>query len=321
MSYEKTFTFDDGFNFEHALYSQEHGFVSAYRRTREVEPSNKSHIKVAANGAVHHSIDLHYSYYSPVILMADGSLFVQRAAAEKPDHRGRYTFGKYDFSIISTGSNDLYGQIAIKYMSLNDNTKTEPYPLPKMNAATLNQGVNGVSARALLIDHVADRVYSLSSTLINSTADGCFPATDVEALPKETRDMYNWRGYFLAAGSEMFTPSAIRLTRPRTGKLLSDKYKEITSSCLAWLKLRNDAADGYKLREAWVIDNNGARAPNTGHTFTLEQIEQMDFATMHPYDRWLVAKNNATQSPPRLTHWVYSLRFDSQLFFKELETL
>lgn len=328
MTYEKTFTFDDGFNFEHAVYHQDYGFVSAYARDQEVEPNNKAHIKRAAEGKVNYSYDSHYTYYNPILLMADGSLFIQRNAADKPEHRGRYTFGKCDFSIISTGSNDLYAQYAFKHMAYNENTDIPLDQRPKLNAAAFNQAGSSIQSQSLLIDHVGDQVYCLEGRLVESTADGFYPVQSYKNLPDKIRQAYNWRGYFKAVGSRMITQSAIRLTRPRTGKLLDERYKAVTSACVAWFKLnnlQNSHSEGVRLRDDFIQSGRSAapdmKSWHLSHTFTYKEICEMNFSELHPYQRWLIATNSAQKPAQRATHWVYALRFNSQSFFDELASV
>lgn len=305
------FDYVDGFDMKTARFDQYGCFYNSYRRRHEVNPGVKS--KYSQDGEVKCSTESSRYLSYPIVHFADGDVAIMRGAVE-PEHRGRYTFGGYDFSIIST-SNDPYGQKAIQFMKFVD-----PFPgvkLPRLNQAAFNtRPGNDTEAQDLLIDHVNNRVYRLSTSYDKDvvTEEGVTVNETTMGLPQKLSYHGVW-AYATAPENSFRIQRPIRLTQPRKN-LLPPNYGDVVAACVAWFTHQSKTYDQI-IKEEFDKKMSG-KYSRYNHNFEIidpNYVANQGFAGLNEYERTCVAKNNTSKTLPRLPQHFYRLGFDSAAFF------
>jgi len=306
------FDYADGFDMKSARYDHYGCFYNSYKRTTHVSAGVKS--SASRVGTVQSSHASSYSAF-PVLHFADGDVALLRGIQE-PEHRGRYTFGGYDFSSIST-SNDPYGQHAIQFMRY-----VEDIPgvqLPKLNQAAFNTKTNNeTQGQDLLIDHVNDRVYRIGVPYDKAVTslDGATPDEKSMGLPDKVSH-HSTLAYATAPDNGFKVQRPIRLTQPRT-KLLPPEYKDIVTTCVAWFAHQSESYEKI-VKDEFDAKMQMSKYSKYNHNFEIidpDHAVNVGFAGLNKYERACIAKNNTTKKLPRKAQQFYRLAFDSAAFFE-----
>lgn len=318
----RTFDFVPEFNMDTALYDKHERFYNTYRRDNIVSPGTKRP-KTAANGAVRCSTSGHYDQ-NPALHFADGSLAILHSA-QHHDNRGRYTFGGYDFSIIAS-SNDYYGSLAVKHMSLPPRPEIcdgcAPVIEPKVNLAAFNTLRSGsIESQDLLIDHRHNRVYALGAARdangTDVTVDGADMSSINEGAPEFLRYI-PWRLYALGPDRGFVAMRSIRMSTPRTPKTLPQAYYDTVAACCAWYAHQSETMDA--MYQNYMRNRKIERGTNyLNDLVDPDYAANQGFAGLHPYERARVATVNTKKTLPRLMSKYYRLIFDSNAFFATIE--
>lgn len=306
--YTKTFEFVPEFEFDRALFDEHRSFYIRYRRKYQMD-AGTTRLGKLIDGSVESAWRGTYAGEFPFTHLPAGELVVSKA--DTGERRGRYTFGGYDFTVIST-TNDRLGAIAMKHMySLVDKTH-------KINGAALNTSAIGGSkdGRTLLIDHNSQRVYSLARNYEPKgvTYDNVDLGEVWSLVPKEIVVHHSVHVYCVGPNKPVAAASSIRVTLPERK---ATAYSDTLDACVAWFKMEGLTVLEYRKHE---IDANSGSTRGVEHINVRVSTEKMvkGFASLTPYERARAATVNAKEPMPRKQFLYYCLGFDNDKFFQEV---
>lgn len=304
-----TFEYVPEFRMDTAIFDDKRAFYNAYGRRKTVS-AGSSNLGKLIDGEVYCAHSTYGASQLPFTHWSTGQLFV--GSCDQPEKRGRYTFCGYDYTVINS-TNDRLGAIAMKHMrSLVDGIK--------INATALSTEVDGESrdAQTLLIDHVTQRVYSLQRSYDPSgkTHDGVDFKEMWQSVPKEcereTRYIYVTR-----PGGLTYPTRSIRVTELQRHDTV---YKDTVAACLAWFQFEGKTVHEYHSEAIKEAKGSGRVSEPTGVYTPVdsEVITANGFAGLTNYERARVATVNAKKAAPRKRYDFYTLGFDNEGFFKEV---
>lgn len=302
----KSFTYVPSFDMDTAIFDDHREFYNGYRRRRECS-AGTTNIGLLADGAVTSAYSTGSAHSCPFIMYTTGEVLVDKC--DQPEKRGRYTFGDYDFSVIST-TNDRYGAIAMHHMY----ALGSDFEHLKIHATALSMDSSGESkyAQTLLIDHKTERVYSLGRNYYpdSTTSDGVDLGKNWGAIPEQRRK----EGpcvYFHEAGTVARPSSGIRVTQLER----NTTYKDTLAACVAWFQMEGRTVLDYRHDEMKVKGQHNV----TGiHARVERHVVERGFTELTPYERARVATVNAAKPVPRKQYAMFALGFDNEGFFNDI---
>lgn len=303
----KTFEYVPSFDMDTAIFDNHREFYNSYRRKKEC-PAGSTAIGLLADGNVNAAWSTGAARSCPFTHYTTGEVLVDKC--DDPEKRGRYTFGDYDFSVIST-TNDRYGAIAMRHMY----ALGSDFEHLKINATALSMASSGESksGQTLLIDHKTERVYSLARNYHpdTTTSDGVDLGKNWEAIPEKRRK----EGpcvYFYEAGTVARPSAAIRVTHLDRR---DTTYRDTLAACVAWFQMEGRTVLDYRHDEMKV---KGQYNVMSIHSCVERHVVEKGFTALTDYERARVATVNASKPMPRKQYALFTLGFDNEGFFKEV---
>lgn len=302
-----TFEYVPEFEMATAIFDDKRSFYNAYGRKKQVSAGSHALNKLI-DGEVYCAHSTYSANQQPFTHLTTGQLFID--SCDQPEKRGRYTFCGYDYTVIST-TNDRLGAIAMKYMrSLVDSVK--------INATALSMEPDGDSknGQTLLIDHVTQRVYALARSYDPSgkTHDGVDFKEMWQGVPKEVERETRYL-YVTRPGGLTYATRPIRVTELQRHDTV---YKDTVAACLAWFQFEGKTVNDYHNEHVKETRGSGRSVPGIYTPVDSKDINEKGFAGLTNYERARVATVNAKKAAPRKQYNFYTLGFDNEGFFKEV---
>lgn len=308
----RVFRYAPEFDMEHARYDALGAFYVEYKRVAGNATGERElkHVRHAARPdvTVHHG---NWQGYSPVLHLADGTVVLQPVAEREPDHRGRYAFGGHDFTIVSTTNDGLFAH-AVKFMRYRE---ASGQSRPKLNQAAFNRTVDDKAySRTLLVDHVTDTVTTLGrfdqTPAFPVTVDGCDLRETQQLVPDELR-RHHPVTYCTAPGDgfKAFHPTMV--TAPFAGDFKPKGYDDIVDACVMWWTHQDQRPGTIPFDRRIDVGMNVSKVCPV-------DIVMRGFNELSPFQRMIVATQNATKPMPRIAQYYARLDFDSKAFFNAI---
>lgn len=299
----KTFEYVPEFDMEHAIYDNHGEFYNAYHRLNQCDAAS-SNLSRLIDGKVRVAYSTHAAQDYPFTHFTTGELVVGKC--DDSEKRGRYTFGGYDLTIIST-TNDKLGAIAMKHMHVVGDHSIR-ITAASLNTSTSNDSKDG---QTLLICHNRNRVYALRRMYNpeGETTDGVDLKALWEQVPHKRFQQADTM-YFSSPTGPAYATQGIRVTLLER----DSAYKDALAACVAWFKMEGKTVGEYRTAEAKARPDTvkPAVAVDVGY------VRRVGFLGLTDYERARVATINAEKPMPRKGFWYYCLGFDSQGFFEEV---